>query len=52
MTLLIKNGGYGFLIRLDIIFFMPLWKSFQLLQILNDVFIKHLIKVILYGNDV
>ena len=52
MTLLIKNDGYAFLIRLDLIFYMSLWKEFQLLQILNDPSIKHLIKVILYENDV
>ena len=31
---------------------MSLWKEFQLLQILNDLSIKHLIKLILYENDV
>ena len=40
MTLSIKNGGYA------------LWKEFQLFQILNDLSIKHLIKLILYENDV
>ena len=43
MTLSIKNGGYAFLIRLDLMFSMSLWKEFQLLQILNDLSIKHLI---------
>ena len=52
MTLLIKNGGYAFLIRLDLIFSMSLWKEFQLLQILKDLSIKHLIKLISYENDV
>ena len=52
MTLLIKNGGYEFLIRLDLMFPMSLWKEFQLLQILNDLSIRHLIKLILYENDV
>ena len=52
MTLLIKNGGYEFLIRLDLMFPMSLWKEFQLLQILNDLYVKHLIKLILYENDV
>ena len=52
MLLLIKNGGYTFLIRLDLILAMSLWKEFQLLQILNDLSIKHLIKLILYENDV
>ena len=52
MTLLIKNGGYAFLIRLDLMLSMSLWKEFQLLQILSDQSIKHLIKLILYENDV
>ena len=52
MTLLIGNGGYGFLIRLDLMFPMSLWKGFQLLQILNNQSIKHLIKLILYEDDV
>ena len=52
MTLLIKNGGYAFLIRFDLMFSMSLWKDFQLLQILNDLSIRHLIKLILYENDV
>ena len=51
MTLLIKNGGYSFLIRLDLMLSMSLWKEFQLLQILNES-IRHLIKLILYKNDV
>ena len=45
MTLSIKNGGYVFLIRLESMFSMSLWKEFQLLQILNDLSIKHLIKL-------
>ena len=52
MTLSIKNGGYAFLIRLDLMLSMSLWKEFQLLQILNDLYIRHLIKLILYENDV
>ena len=52
MTLSIKNGRYVFLTRLDLIFSMSLWKEFQLLQILNDLSIRHLIKLILYENDV
>ena len=51
MTLSIKNGGYAFLIRLDLMFSMSLWKEFQLLQILKDLSIRHLIKLILYEND-
>ena len=52
MTLLIKNGGYAFLIRLDLMFSMSLWKDFQLLKILSDLSIRHLIKLFLYENDV
>ena len=37
MILSIKNGGYAFLIRLDLMFSMSIWKEFQLLQILNDL---------------
>ena len=49
---MIKNGGYLFLIRLDLMLSMSLWKVFQLLQILNDLFTKHLIKLIWHENDV
>ena len=52
MVLLIKSGRYAFLIRLDLMLFMSLWMEFQLLQILNDLSIKHLIKLILYQNDI
>ena len=52
MTLSFKSGGYVFLIRLDLMFSMSFSKEFQLLQILNDLFIKHLIKLIFYENDV
>ena len=31
---------------------MALWKEFQLLPILNDLAITHLIKLILYENDI
>ena len=51
MTLSIKNGGYAFLIRLDLMFSMWSWKEFQLLQILSDLSINHLIQLILYEND-
>ena len=51
MTLSIKNGGYAFLIRLDLMISMSLWKEFRLLQILNDLSIRNLIKLILYEND-
>ena len=33
-------------------FSMSLCKEFQLLQILNELFINHLIKLIFYENDV
>ena len=52
MTLSIKNGRYIFLTRLDLMFSMSLLKELQLLQILNDLSIKHIIKLILYENDV
>ena len=52
MTLLIKNGDYAFLIRLVSMFSMSFWKEFQLLQVLNDLSIRHLIRLILYENDV
>ena len=52
MTLSIKNGGYVFLMRLDLMLSMSLWKESQLLQILSDLSTKHLIKLILYENDV
>ena len=52
MTLLIKNGKYAFLMRLDLMLSMSLWKEFQLLKILNNPSTKHLIKLILYENDV
>ena len=52
MTLSIKNDGYAFLIKLDLIFSMSLRKEFQLLQTLNELSIKNLIKLILSENDV
>ena len=52
MTLSIKDGGYVVLITIDLMLSMSLWKEFQFLQILNDLFIKHLIKLILHENDV
>ena len=52
MTLSIKNDRYAFLIRLDLMLSISLWKEFQLFQILNDLSVKHLIKLILYENDV
>ena len=52
MTLSIKNDGYAFLIRLDLMFSMSLWKEIQPLQTLNDLSIKHSVKLILYENDI
>ena len=51
MNLSIKNSGYAFLIRLELMFSMSLWKELQLLQILNNLSIRHLIKLSLYEND-
>ena len=48
MTSSIKNGVYAFLVRLDLILSVLLGKDFLLLQILNNLPIKHLIKLILY----
>ena len=44
MTLLIKNGGYTFLIRLDLMLSV-------IMKIVPIVY-KHLVKLILYENDV
>ena len=52
MTSSIRKGGYAFLIRLDLMISMSSWKEFQLLEIFKDLSTKHLIKVILYENDV
>ena len=52
MTLSIKNGRYSFLIRLDLMFSIWLWREYQLLQNLINLSIKHLVKLILYKNDV
>ena len=52
MTLSSKNVGYAFLLRLVLMFSVSLWKEFQLLQILNDLSINYLIKLILYENNV
>ena len=52
MTLLIKSDEYAFLRRLDLMSSMSLWKEFQLSQILKDLSIKHLIKLISNENDV
>ena len=48
MTSSIKNGVYAFLVRLDLMLSMLLEKDFLLLQILNNLPIKHLIKLTLY----
>ena len=52
MTLPIKNGGYAFLMRLELMFSMSYCKEFQSLQILKDLSVRHSIKLILYENDV
>ena len=52
MILSINSGGYAFLIKLNLMFSMTLWKELQLLQILNSLSNKYLIKLILYENDV
>ena len=52
MTLSTKKSGYAFLIRLDLMFPMSLWKEFQLLHILNDLSIKNSIELVWYKNDV
>ena len=52
MTLSIKNGGNAFLIRLDLRLSISLSTQFKLLQISYDLSIKHLIKLMLYENDV
>ena len=52
MILSIKNGGYTFLMSLDLKFSTSLSKVFQLLQFLKDLFIKHLIMIISYKNNV
>ena len=52
MILSINSGGYAFLIKLNLMFSMPLWKELLLLQILNSLSNKYLIKLILYENDV
>ena len=40
MTLSIKNGGYTFLIRLDLMFYLSSWKEIQLLEILNELILQ------------
>ena len=51
MTLSIKNVGYTFLIGLDLMFSLSLVKEFELLQILNNLSIKYLIRLIIYDSD-
>ena len=52
MTLLIMNGSYAFPITLDLMLSMSRWNEFQLIQILNDLSIRHLVKLIFYENYV
>ena len=51
MTLLIKNGGY-WMVKIGFNVFYVIRKQVQLLQILSNLSIRHLIKLILYENDV
>ena len=46
------NSKLMFSMFLGLMLSISLWKEFQLLQILNDLSIKDLIKLILYENDV
>ena len=48
MTLSIKNGGYAFLIRLNLILSMSFWKEFKPSQILNDYF-KQLLPILYFS---
>ena len=52
MTLSIKNSGYAFLTKLNLMLSMSLLKEFQLSQMLNDLSSKDLIKSMLYEIDV
>ena len=52
MNISIKNGEHALLIKLYLMFSFSLWKEFQLLQSLNELSIKHLIKLIFGENDV
>ena len=52
MTWSVKKAEYAFLMRLYLMLFMSLYKEVQLLQILNDLYTKHSIKLILYENNV
>ena len=47
-----ENGRYAFLMRLDLMLSISSWKEFQLSQTVDDLSIKHLIKLILNENDV
>ena len=44
--------GYAYLINLNLMFSMSLWKEFQLLQTLNGLFVKRLVKLILCVKDI
>ena len=56
MTLSIKKWGICIFYKIRFSAFFVIMKTvancYQLLQILNDLSIKHLIKLILYENDV
>ena len=51
MTSSIKNCRYAFLIRLDLMFSV-IMKGVPIITNLNEISIRHLIKLILYENDV
>ena len=51
MTLSINNAGYAFLIRFDLMF-CAIMKSVPIVTNFKRPTIKHLIKLILYENDV
>ena len=51
MTVSIKNDRYASLIRLDLMLSVSLWRVPTDTN-LNDLSIKHLIKLNLYENDV
>ena len=51
MILSIKNGGYAFLIRLDLMFSMSLWKEVQLLQILISILYEKDVKLLKFKRS-
>ena len=51
MTLSIKKARYAFLLRFDLMFSV-IMKGVPIITNLNEISIQHLIKLILYENDV